>query len=101
MSTRSQISPTASSFNFIDSTMQRRTGSARAWKKTTCEFMYIHYHEYKHRQSADSSSTFTTHNGSFRRAMAANSADTQQGQSWESVHVCPNCGHIRARHHHP
>jgi transcription elongation factor Elf1 len=26
--------------------------------------------------------------------MALDSAGTSDGQSWESVHVCPNCGHI-------
>ena len=26
--------------------------------------------------------------------MAAGSTKDQNGRSWESVHVCPNCGHI-------
>jgi len=25
--------------------------------------------------------------------MSADSAHKEDGQSWESVHVCPNCGH--------
>jgi predicted RNA-binding Zn-ribbon protein involved in translation (DUF1610 family) len=26
--------------------------------------------------------------------MAADSANKHDGQSWESVHVCPNCGRV-------
>ena len=31
--------------------------------------------------------------GPFGEVMAAGSND-QSGESWESVHVCPNCGHV-------
>ena len=30
----------------------------------------------------------------FRETMSANSVNTNAGQSWESVHVCPNCRHV-------
>jgi len=26
--------------------------------------------------------------------MGARGANSEDGQSWESVHVCPNCGHV-------
>jgi predicted RNA-binding Zn-ribbon protein involved in translation (DUF1610 family) len=26
--------------------------------------------------------------------MGISSADEREGQSWESAHVCPNCGHV-------
>jgi hypothetical protein len=26
--------------------------------------------------------------------MTAHASDSREGQHWESVHVCPNCGHV-------
>ncbi len=39
-------------------------------------------------------STSMTLGRPFRGAMGADSANKQDAPSWESVHVCPNCGHV-------